>query len=253
MKKVLLGLVLLASPIVVNSQNGWFYGLDGTASNFYTSQVLSLAETGINYLTKQNFFGTHIGLTSFRIKENGDKVDLKYGSPYGLSMSDLLDDIEFGVKVGYMSPTSPIGVYVKANYGFEQFKTRFIQDTDYMKHKIHSFVPGLGIRISPFVNMLDDNGWYPYIDLGTSYVYRMKYDGPFGNDKDQLNNGMRTSYAIGIGRETDNGIMTYTLGMEMDNFDFFNKDYSVDGSTTKPFAYTQSNKYYFYFKINYSY
>lgn len=251
-KLLFVGLAFTGGSVAANAQNGWFYGLDGTASNFYTSQVLSLVESGINSLTKQPLYGSHLGFTSFKIKENGDKVDLKYGDPYGFSMADLLNDVEFGVKVGYMSPTSPIGAYVKAYYGFERFKTKFIWDTDYMKHKIHSFIPGVGIRISPFVNMLDDNGWYPFAELGTSYVYRIKYDGPYGTDKDQLNNGMRMSYAIGAGIEDDDRdcVWTVLLGMDMDNFDFFNKDYSTDGGTTKPFAYTSSHNYYFYLKLN---
>lgn len=249
LRKLLLGIAFMGLPLCTNAQNGWFYGVDGAASNYWTSQVLSAADIGINALIGKGDMGHyHLGYNYLNLKENGDKVSLKRGKANGFSMSDLTNRIEFGAKVGYMSPTSPIGVYVKAYYGYQRFRTQFLQDDSWMKHKIHSFIPGIGVRISPFTNWWDEYEWYPFVEIGTSYVYHFKYDGPYGSDRNQLNNGMRTSYAIGAGFGDEDEPFTVLLGFEMDNFDMFNKDYSPDGGVTKPFAFTSSHNYYFYIK-----
>jgi len=247
MKKKICSLVMMAFMAVPSfSQTGWFYGVNALSSNWYTGIGVNLIEGVVNALIGQPHTEFYLGLKYASMKDNGEKADFKYGDPYGFTAFDLFNDMEFGLKFGYLSPTSPIGVYAKVNYGFKQFKTKFPYETDFQKNKVQSFIPGLGVRIQPFADG-DEGG--VFAEIQTSYVKRIKYDGYNGNDLDQVNNGMRTAYSLGWAGKND----VVQVGFEMDNFDFFNKSYSPDGGITHPYENIKTKNYYFYIQYTYTF
>ena len=181
-------------------------------------------------------------------KDNGENVDYKMGNPYGFTAYDLFNDLEVGVKFGWQGAQSPIGAYVYGAYSINQHKMRFLGEQEYSKHKIQSFKAGIGVRISPLRYLMDDYDWCPIIELGTIYVHNFMYKGPNGSDIEQLNNGMRTSYAIGV--QFDEGEQTVLACMDIAHYNLFNKNYTPDDGFWFPYANFKNRD--FYFSIRYS-
>lgn len=95
---------------------------------------------------------------------------------------------------------------------------------------------------------MDEYDWCPVIELGTTYVYNFKYKGPYSSDIDQLNNGMRTTYAIGA--QFDEGAQSIMLCMDMAHYNLFNKSYTPDNGFWYPYANFKNSD--LYFSLRYS-
>ena len=78
-----------------------------------------------------------------------------------------------------------------------------------------------GIKVGWQGALYDKIGGCPIFEIGTTYINNFHYNGPNGSDKNQINNGIRSSYAIGILFEdlNDASIM---LRMDMAHYDIFN-------------------------------
>ena len=221
--------------------NPWFFGLHTRSNSVWTNDILSVrsmvVNTGIAPSTEGALYTDLIAVDYHYVKleDNGEEVDFKQNNPYGFTAYDLFNDLEVGFKVGWQGAETPIGLYVYGAYGINQYKLRFLGERDYSKHKLQSVRMGVGVKISPLRFMLLDYGWCPIIELGTTYVNNFKYKGPNGNDKDQINNGMRSSYAIGV-QFGERGNYSIMLGMDMLHYDIFNRNYTPDGGFWYPYA-----------------
>ena len=168
------------------------------------------------------------------LKDNGETVDFERNNAYGFKSYDLFNNLEFGIKVGWLGSVSPIGAYVYGAYGINQYKLRFLGEREYNKHKLQSLRAGLGIRISPLYFLMDEYDWCPIFEVGTTYVYNFKYKGPNGGDIDQINNGIRTSYAAGV--QFNDGASSVMVCFDMAHYDIFNRNYTPDGGFWFPYA-----------------
>ena len=103
------------------------------------------------------------------------------------------------------------------------------------------------MRLSPLCFLMEEYDWCPIIEVGTTYVYNFSYKGPNGSDKDQINNGMKTSYSIGA--QFSDG-STLVVGFDMAHYNMFNKNYSSDGGYWFPYANFKNKDMNFYLRLN---
>lgn len=240
-RSLLLGVVLSTTPLYVLSQeNPWFFGIHMMSNNVWMTNVLSLAEALINVPIANATQGkapvdfTVAQYHYMTMKDNGEKVGIKRNNPYGFKAYDLFNSLEFGFKVGWLGSVSPIGIYVSGAYSLNQYKLCFLGDLDYNLHRIQSLRPGVGIRVSPLYFLMEEHEWCPIFEVGTTYVYNFKYKGPNENDIHQLNNGMRTSYALGV--ILNGGASSVMVSFDMSHYDLFNRSYTPNGGFWFPFA-----------------
>lgn len=233
--------------------NGWIFGLHTSSNNFYTANVLGIAEfianAGLVNVTKgNNSWNIYaLNLHYLKMKDNGEEISFASANPYGFTAYDLFNDIECGLKFGWQGAESPIGAYLYGAYSLSQYKLRFLGEHEYSKHRFHSIHTGIRVRISPLRFLEEEHGWCPIVELGTTYVYNFKYKGPNDSNVDQINNGMRTYYALGVHLESGVDVM---LGFDMMHYDMFNKNYTPDNGFWYPYANFKNNDYNFSLKVS---
>ena len=134
-RKPLLGLALSIAPLLLSAQeNPWFFGIHTMSNNFWTNNVLSLAGALINVPIARATEGeapidfTAIQFHYMTLKDNGEDVDFKRNNPYGFKAYDLFNNLEVGLKVGWLGPVSPVGAYVYGAYGLNQYKLGHLQN-----------------------------------------------------------------------------------------------------------------------------
>ena len=264
---VVAAVLLLRGAIPVAAQdNPWFFGLHthsnhGIVNNFmaigsfFANMGISHATNGAEPDCELNVWNTHV----VQFEDNGEPVSFERGNPlrsyggYGVRAYDLWNDIEVGVKGGWLGRQSPIGVYAYAAYAHNRYKLRFLGEQWYSRHKLHNFRVGIGTRISPLRFLREEYDWCPIIELGTTYVKNFSYKGPYGNDIGQINDGMRTSFAIGAQFGEDDG-ETYSimLCLDMAQYDIFNRNYTPDGGFWFPYANVRSKDMNFSLRISFN-
>ena len=238
---ILVVAIVLAGLPVKSQENGWIAGVYTNSNNVWTNDVLQAAGLLVNLPLAMLTDGaatydlSMVDIHYLKMTDNREEIGYKGNHPYGFKAYDLFNDIEFGVKFGWQGAQSPVGGYVYGAYGINQYKLLFLGDENYIKHRIQSWNLGVRVRISPLYSNLEDHGWCPILELGTTYVYNFKYNGPYNSDKDQINNGMRTFYAIGatFGSNRNYDLM---LCLDMANYDIFNRNYTPDGGFWYPYA-----------------
>lgn len=237
--RILLVCFILLSQHVSAQENPWIIGLYTHSNHFITNNVLALASLGINMPVASLTEGAatmDFNLYNFHymdVTDNGEGVDFDRVNPYGFTAYDLFNEIECGLKFGWQGAESPIGLYFYGAYGLNQYKFRFLGEQNYSKHRLQSVRLGVRTRLSPLVYLLEDYEWCPILEVGTTYVHNFKYKGPNNSDMDQINNGMRTYYAVGAQFSDHWSAM---LCLEMANYDLFNRNYTPDGGFWYPYA-----------------
>ena len=249
MKKILLGLaiLLILSPSKIHAQSGFFYGVNTASGNVWTAAGLGVIDgllsaisgfsTSTKYIYQINVF-----------KDAGEQIPLYYGKIAGFKADDLFQNIKVGAKIGWMGSYSPIGIYANFDYGHDRFETRLAYDSNLLKHRVHSFKAGIGVRFSPAT--LFDCSWniLPLLEVGTNYNWPFKYKGGYNDDITQLNKG--TSMLISLGAESYDSEVSILLGCEIPNYDFFNKNYTSDGGYSFPYANVSFKTYNIYLQVN---
>lgn len=243
-------LLISGSPSALAQDNGWILGIHSLSNSVITNDVLVLlVDMPINGLIGNMTDGMvtgEVGVYNFHylsMKDNGEKVDFKRSNPYGFTSYDLFNDFEIGIKAGWQGPESPIGAYLYGAYGINQYRLRFLGEQEYRKHKLQSFRTGIRVRISPLQYLMDDYEWCPIIELGTTYVKNFKYKGGYDNDIDQINDGLRSHYAIGVNTLIGDSEWQFMLSFDMAHYDIFNKNYTPDGGFWYPYANFKNKDY----------
>lgn len=252
--------LLLLNPLSVAAQDSspWILGLYTHGFHTLTGNVLGIAQMLVNVpiasatdgMVSADFVPYTFHYMS--MEDNGEKVDndIDPYSTYRLTSYNLFKDVEIGLKFGWQGAESIIGAYAYGAYCINQYKIRFLGEHEYNKHKIQSWKAGVGVRISPLRFLMDEYDWCPVFELGTNYVYNFKYKGPNDSDIDQLNNGLRSTYAIGA--QIGEGGSSIMLCMDMAHYDLFNKNYTPDGGFWYPYANFKSHDMYFSLKFSLS-
>lgn len=219
-------------PAIVNAQGDFFFNLYGGSTNLWSSAFLQLPTKKINELISYGDGGGGSGTLRydiFKIKNAGEKVNVDNGSYWGFKSKDMFSNVQYGLKFGWQPELSPFGIYVSCAYQFNKFKAQFDSNINsWERYKIHSIQPGIGIRITPFINMLEDDGWSPIIEVGTSYNYYFNCSAPFDSNRKQFNSGMISTFAVGARLYEKCSI---TGGVELNHYSMFNKDFTPDGAT----------------------
>jgi hypothetical protein len=250
MKKITLivfCILIQISCVTVSARNDFFFNIYGGSTNLWSNAYLQLPSNIINsYITSAlndddegGFNGGALRYDYFEIKNAGEKVKLDRGSFWGFKSKDMFSNVQYGLKFGWQPELSPFGIYFSCGYQFNKFRARFEANTkEWDKYKIHSIRPGIGIRITPFVNMLENKGWSPILEVGTSYNYYFGCTAPYKSDKDQFQGGMISTFAVGA-RFSSN--WSFTSGVEFSHYSMFNKDFTPDGATY-PYQDVKSSK-----------
>lgn len=258
MKKLLIILLLALavpkmSPCHAQGRQGRFVlGVEGTSGNIWSATflsiptaiinatILSLQETDDDLMNDylEDFSDLAFSYRVNRIKVNGQKIDCDGNKLYGFKAKDLFRDFEYILKLGWQPEQFPVGFYARVGFRHENFQTRISEDEEWAKHRLNCLRPGICIRISPLENMIREYGLCPIFDIGSNYDYHLSYKGKYGNDKSQLNNGISTYLGIGVKSEQGNSLV---LTLDRENYDLFNKDFTVDG--IKPYENTKTNRY----------
>lgn len=236
-KKTLLFILalLLVKPISMKAQSDFFVNVYCNSANIWSATYLQMPTNFINGMiqafTDEDYedgalYGGRYLYDSFSIRDSGEKVKLKSGSMWGFKATDMFRNFEYGLRAGWQPQLSPFGFFVSCGYNYRQFRANLVEGEDVLtKYKLSILRPGVGIRVTPFINMLEDENWSPIFEIGTYYNYLLGTKGAFENDKEQFNNGMTSNFAIGI--RTPN--VSVTLGTEIDHFNLFNQDYVING------------------------
>lgn len=245
--KLFVSLILLGSCVLPVKSQGFFFTIRGISDNAWSSTALDLTEALISGLSK-GYVGTEGGYTFdiFNLKDNGSKVDVQGPNYWGFKARDLFGYMEFGTKIGWHGPYSPIGVYGQCYYNMRNQKIRFDHDLDYGRYRSNMVKIGAGIRIVPWFK--EDGSLF--LEVGSTYDMVTSCKTPYGNDKGQLNNGASTDFAIGytwIGEATNT---TLTAGTNINHYNYFNKDYTNDGGFYYPYANTKSTSLSVYIRLS---
>jgi hypothetical protein len=234
LKSMILGILMAMTSVPALAQSDFFLNLYGRSNNLWSNTFLQFPTNLINaYLTlivdedAEYAVGGAYRYDIFKIKNEAGNADLDNGSYWGFKGKDLFNNVQYGIKFGWQPELSPFGIYVSCGYEFNRFSARW-DANDWNKYKIHSVRPGVGIRITPFISMLEEYDWSPILEVGTSYNYNFSCRAPYDNNKEQFNNGMISTFALGV-RLYEN--YSITAGAELNHYSLFNKDFTVDGIT----------------------
>lgn len=244
---LLVGLFLAAASSGVKAQSNFFFNFYGGSTNMWSNIYLQLPTLIVNDLVSaaidaddESLGGGSIRYDFFKIKNNGEKISIDKGSYFGFKSKDMFSNIQYGLKFGWQPELSPFGIYVSCAYQFNKFQAQFDSNIDqWEQFKMHSVRPGIGIRITPLVNLLEEEGWSPILEVGTSYNYYFSCKAPFDSNKDQFNSGMISTFAIGARFEEAGSL---TGGVELDHYSMFNQNFTPDG-ITYPYKDMKSSKF----------
>lgn len=231
--------------IPASAENDFFFNFYGRSTNLWSSAFLQVPSNIVNdvissALGHEKAFGGALRYDFFSIKNDGEKVKLDDGSYWGFKSKDMFSNVEYGIKFGWQPELSPFGIYVACGYQFNKFRVQFDPNiNEWEKYKIHSIRPGLGIRVTPFINMLEEKDWSPILEVGTSYNYYFSCKAPYENNKDQFKSGMISTFGLGA-RFTDN--LSITAGVELYHYSMFNQDFTPDDGITYPYKDIKTKK-----------
>lgn len=246
---IIITILMLVCPIKAKAQTNFFVHCYGGSTNFWSANFMQLPPAIINGLIEYALeeYGDRYGDERinywgyrgeyFAIKDNGEKIKLDYGKMFGFKARDMFRNFEYGFQAGWQPRLSPFGFYVSCGYQFRQFRASLVEGKDVAtKYKTSVLIPGIGIRITPFIDMLEDEGVSPIIEIGSSYNVFLAAKGAFNNDKAQFNHGLTSTFSIGARTET----YSVTGGVDIDHFNLFNQEYTPDNGITYPYANIKS-------------
>lgn len=246
MKKQLCNRVLTLLFLIIPTQifaGDFFFGLTHQGANLWVVPT-AIPVNIVNGLLGGGSVGSSFEWLS--VKDGQGKLNVDNGSFFGFKAKDLFNHFGYGLTFGYQPAFSPFGIYANGGYKFRQFRMqpdRTLEGKE--KYKLNSWSAGVGIRITPFIGLLYENGWSPILEVGTDYNKVFSCKAPNENDEEQFGSGLTTNIAIGFRRildaRTREGV-SVTLGCGIPHYDYFNKDYTLaDGA--KPYADINSKLY----------
>ncbi len=242
----LLGIILFMSayqPSYAGDYGEDYYGFNwcikARTQNYYSS-ILAIPilylNAGLAYLTQGDYdedmwipYDVPI-YNIFKVRKGGEKLDVNDGRMYGYKAKDMFSHIETGLRFGWQWSETPIGIFGELNYRFRRFSLEWEEGTGETKYKIHSFEPGIGARVSPLFLLYRNYEWCPIVEVATYYVNNFRLSGGFNGESKEINNGWRYSYGVGATFGDDDQSLSLLVGLEVDDFDLFNQDYSYGSS-----------------------
>ncbi len=172
------------------------FNCDIASGNPYILAASSVSTGLINYyLLNDAFFENSFAYNLY--STNVDGLKAKTMNPMGLTASELFNNFQVGLKLGYQTYSPEfinVGLYVSAHYKIDQFKIG-TNDDNMAKHRAQRAIFGTTALLS-----LGSMGQPSriIIEAGCRYSFGLAYKSPLGNDKDQLNDGFVSHFGIKI-------------------------------------------------------
>lgn len=208
-------------PVITTTNNGYGWG----AENLKAFAFALAEEGGVMFWNKNRWW-----IPSFRARFDvlkdidtpaGD-VDVKWAD-WGLR------NFSVGYHFGYLSYISPIGFDVQVDYEKQNWRSKFPGQDDYANYEKQMLVPTVLIKTQ--IGDFATNKLNVIIEAGAKYNYVLSARGDY-DDVKSLNNGFTGVFGVGIINSFSH--FTIQLRYEHDFFDYFNKDFSPNG-TLKPY------------------
>ena len=234
MKKTLFVLLMIASLFPHSAKSQVFMEFECNTSNLWGSMVFGLPTRLMNFVfVSESRGGIPMSLwsiTSSTVKKNGEEVaDYNNYSFWGLN--GIMKDISYNVKLGWQPDEIPVGIFAIAGWRHEGFEMRLDCMKEPFKYHIQCYRLGLGLRLSPLRNMLSSSRIAPILEVGSTYDTHLPWGRvPFGNDLDQLNNGITYRFGFGVRWNNDSGSgMSFIVGCETKKYNQFNTAFEYNG------------------------
>lgn len=164
------------------------------SGNPYTIAVSSVITGLANYyLLNDAFFENTFAYGIYTTNVNNLKV--KTQNPMGLTARELFNNLQAGIKLGYQTYNPDffnIGIYGSAHYKIDQFKVGYNED-NMSNHRAERVLFGATALFS-LGSMKQPSR--VIIEAGLRYSIGLAYNSPLGDDKDQLNDGLVSHFAV---------------------------------------------------------
>lgn len=252
----LLAILLLGSSVSAKAGNGlkrnsWDCGPEITVSNLVYGEIGAF---GLEFL-RQGMFGdddrpwwfptmgmkcvtttkvdyskgyyNNSATRGYYIDNKKNWVNARYSTKIrdGFLNFTEIPSYSFGYRVSYMSKELPIGFSAKVAYEQQGFDAKMEGDEEYTKFRKKMIVPELLAKIRIGKYMKDD--FLFVANVGACYDYTLEAQG-FHEGKDAVNDGVTGIIGISAGYPA----WHLQIGMNYYHpfYDYFNKDYSSDGT-----------------------
>lgn len=201
MKKILLIIAILSSySIAVLGQSdiriknhNLIFNSEISAGNVYSFAVSSAVTGLINYyLLNDAFFENSFSYAIY--KSNVDDLKTRTLNPMGITASELFNNIQAGLKLGYQTYNPNFfnaGIYASAYYKLDQFDVGY--EDELLRHKAQRVLLGATALFS-FGSMKQSSR--VIVEAGCKYSLGLSYDTPTLSDKELLNDGFISHFAI---------------------------------------------------------
>lgn len=234
--------VLLSLSFRSHAESNFNFTMYGGANNFWSNTVFQFPASLISNITTllindEQYLGGSYRYEIFNVKEAGEKVHTYKGRFFGFRAKDLFSDIQYGLKLGWAPEYSPVGLYVSCSYQFSRFEADFAA-TGPQTYKLNSVRPGAGIRLTPLIGRIEDDGWSPFIEAGVGYNYYFNVKGAYNNSRKQFRNGIISTFGAGV----RDAYISLSGGVEIDHSDLFNKNFTPDGGLTFPYTDVKTSR-----------
>lgn len=208
-------------PVITTTNNGYGW----VAENLKTLGFGMAEEEGIEFWNTNRWW-----IPSFRARFDIVKdIDTPTGSAKVKWADWGLHNYAIGYHVGYLSYVAPIGFDLQVDYEKQSWRSKFPGQDDYKNYEKQMVVPTLLLktRIGDFTR----NAINVIVEAGAKYNYVLNAKGDY-DDVKSLTNGITGVFGIGIINSYSH--FTVQLRYEHDFFDYFDKDFSPDG-TYRPY------------------
>ena len=170
------------------------FNADIAAGNPYTIAASSVITGLANYyLLNDAFFENSFAYGIYTTNVEGLKA--RTLNPMGLTASNLFNNFQIGLKLGYQSYNPDFvnyGFYASAHYKIDQFNVGY-DDDNMNKHRAQRALLGATALLS-----LGDMSQSSrvIIEAGLRYSLGISYKSPLGDNKSQLNDGIVSHFGI---------------------------------------------------------
>lgn len=164
------------------------------SGNPYTIAASSVITGLANYyLLNDAFFENSFVYSIYTT--NIDDLKIKTQPPMGITARELFNNLQVGLKLGYQTYNPDFfnfGFYASAHYKIDQFKVGY-NDDNMSNHRAERTLLGATALFS-LGSMKQPSR--VIIEAGLRYSLGLAYHSPLGDDKNQLNDGLVSHFAI---------------------------------------------------------
>lgn len=175
------------------------------------------------------------------LKENGEEVTSF--TTFGFKLKDMMHYLRTGGKIGWTGGlNSCFGVYGRFYFEHQRQFTRLQHEDTHEYSWTNAIMPGIGVRFTPQFWTGGDQV-NPYFEVGTTYTHILGCKSRYGKDKDQFGHGLVYTFGVGVRGNGQYRNSKIFLGLELPQYDFFNRKWSNDGGYYFPYANVRDRRW----------